>query len=107
VKAKENKLVNPHLSFLTAKLNLSNIINIITTIKSHGIDKEILHEALMEMLMLHKNKIKETKVKLRLYFDITNFNNNGVRSVLFENSDLSILYAILENEFEDNDATPF
>lgn len=63
--------------------------------------------ALMELLMLPQNKIKETKTKLRLYFDITNFNNNGIRSVSFENSDLSILDAILENEFEDEEASPF
>ena len=105
--AKENKLVNPHLTFLTAKLNLSNIINMIITIKSHGIDQEIVHEALMEMLMLPQYKIKETKAKLRLYFDILNRNNNGIRSVIMESSDLSILDAILKNEFQHRDASPF
>lgn len=104
---KENELFNPHLSFLINKHQLNQLIDMIIAIKRNGIDQEIAHEALMEMLMLPQNKIKETKAKLRLYFDLTNFNNNGVRSVLFKNSDLSILDAILENEFEDNDASPF
>lgn len=105
--AKEKKLVNPHLSFLINKHQLNQLIDMIIAIKRNGIDQEIAHEALMEMLMLPQNKIKETKVKLRLYFDILNRNNNGIRSVIMEHSDLSILDAILENEFEDEDASPF
>ncbi len=105
--AKEKNLVNPHLSFLINKHQLNQLIDMIIAIKRNGIDQEIAHEALMEMLMLPQNKIKEAKVKLRLYFDILNRNNNGIRSVIMEHSDLSILDAILENEFEDEDASPF
>ena len=105
--AKENRLVNPHLSFLISKHQLNQLIDMVISIKHNGIEQEIAHETLMGMLMLPQNKIKETKAKLRLYFDILNRNNNGIRSVIMEHSDLSILDAILENEFEDEDASPF
>jgi hypothetical protein len=105
--SQENKLVNRNLSFLVKKHQLNQLIDMIIAIKRNGIDQEIAHEALMQMLMLPQNKIKETKAKLRMYFDITNFNKNGVRSVLFEISDLSILESILDSEFEDEDASPF
>ena len=102
--AKEKKLVNLHLSFLINKHQLNQLIDMVISIKRNGIDQRITHQSLIEMLML---PIKKTKEYLKLYFDITNFNNNGNRSVLFENSDLSILDAIMENEFEDEDASPF
>jgi hypothetical protein len=61
----------------------------------------------MQLLNIPENQIKDVKSKLRLYFNITNINKNGVRSVMFEINDLSIIDSILLDQFSIKEDSPF
>lgn len=98
--AKENELNNPYLGELIKILGLENLIQMVLIVKSKNAHQLISHELLLDWLGLPSIKIKDTKSKLRLYFEITNINKNGARSINIRNGDLAIIESIMENEFE-------
>ena len=99
--AKENNLSSPYLSELIKILGLENLIQIVLVVKQKNTNQLISHEQLMGWLGLPPSKIKETKSKLRQYFEITNLNKNGTRSVNISNGELSVINSVMANEFED------
>ncbi len=105
--AKENKLNNPYLSELVKILGIENLIQMVLIVKSKNTHQLISHELLLDWLGLPSSKIKDTKSKLRLYFEITNINKNGTRSINIYNGDQSIIESIMENEFDDESDSPF
>lgn len=105
--ARETKLFNPKLEFLVSKFKLESLINMIVLVKQNILGEEISHKKLMQLLNIPENQIKDVKSKLRLYFNITNINKNGVRSVMFEINDLSIIDSILLDQFSIKEDSPF
>ena len=105
--AKENNLSSPYLSELIKILGLENLIQIVLVVKQKNTNQLISHEQLMGWLGLPPSKIKETKSKLRMYFEITNLNKNGTRSINISNGDLSVINSVMANEFEDETNSPF
>lgn len=104
---KENKLSNPYLNELIKILGLENLIQMVLIVKQKNTNQLISHELLLDWLGLASSKIKDTKFKLRMYFEISNVNKNGTRSINIGNGDLSIMESIMENEFEDETNSPF
>jgi hypothetical protein len=105
--ASERELENLYLNDLVQQFKLEELVNWILLIKKHGIDKEISHNSLMNMLRLDQNLIKNVKAKLKLFFKIKSINKNGIRSVQFEYDDNSILNEIIIGVFENNVDNPF
>jgi hypothetical protein len=105
--ASERELENLYLNDLVQQFKLEELVNWILLIKKHGIDKEISHNSLMNMLRLDQNLIKNVKAKLKLFFKIKSINKNGIRSVQFEYDDNSILNEIIIGVFENKADNPF
>jgi hypothetical protein len=103
----ENKLYNPYLSELVKILGIENLIQMVLVIKTKNTDQLISHELLLDWLGFPSSKIKDAKSKLKLYFDLSNVNKNGIRSIRINNADMSILDSIILDEFEQETNSPF
>jgi hypothetical protein len=86
---------------------LEQLIQFVLIVSAKNTGDLVSHEVLMEWLGLPQNKIKDTKSKLSLYFEISNVNKNSTRAINIRNGDLSIIDSIMVNEFEDVTNSPF
>jgi hypothetical protein len=105
--ARQNELNNPYLNELIKSLGLGQSIQFVLIVSAKNTGDLVSHELLMEWLGLPQNKIKETKSKLSMYFEITNVNKNSTRAINIRNGDLSIIGSIMVSEFEDDTNSPF
>lgn len=105
--ARQNELNNPYLNELINRLRLEQLIQFVLIVSAKNTGELVSHEVLMGWLDLPQNKIKETKSKLKLYFEISNVNKNSTRAINIRNGDLSIIDSIMVNEFEEDTSSPF
>ncbi len=105
--ARQNELNSPYLNELIKHLGLEHLIQFVLIVSAENTGELISHELLMEWLGLPQIKIKDTKSKLKLYFEISNVNKNSTRAINIRNGDLSIIDSIMVNEFEDVTNSPF
>lgn len=105
--SRQNKLNNAYLNELIKSLGLEQLIQFVLIVITKNTGELVSHELLMDWIGLPQNKIKESKSKLRLYFEISDVNKNSIRAINIRNGDLSIIDSIMENEFEKDANSPF